>query len=129
MADGAKFIWNELATPDPEASKAFYATVVGWSAADAPMPESPGSVYTLFKNGDTDVGGMIRMEGPQWQGIPPHWLAYIGVDDVDATVAKVEPAGGKVLHPPTDIPGVGRFCVIADPLGAAVALMTMTPAG
>jgi predicted enzyme related to lactoylglutathione lyase len=46
---------------------------------------------------------------------------------VDACAAKVEPAGGKVAAPPFDIPGIGRMCVIIDPQGAALALMTPSP--
>jgi hypothetical protein len=57
-------------------------------------------------------------------GVPPHWLVYITVDDVDASADKVTKHGGKILMPAIDVPNVGRFVVIADPQGAAIALMT-----
>ena len=124
-----KFIWNELATTDPETSKAFFAKVVGWSTEDMPMPGQEGETYTIWKAGDDQTAGMFRMQGPQFEGVPSHWMAYIHVADVDAAASEVEPAGGQVVVPPTDIPGIGRFCVIADPTGAHVSLMTPAPRG
>ena len=55
-------------------------------------------------------------------GAPPHWLTYISTDDVDATAAKASELGGRVMHPATDIPGAGRFAVLADPQGAVFAI-------
>ena len=125
MATHGMFMWNELATPDPERCKAFFGEVLGWTSVDMPMPGQEGtSTYTVWKVGDDMAGGMLKMEGPEWEGMLPHWLSYIEVDDIDATAAKVPQAGGQVKVPPTEIPGVGRFCVIVDPTGAAVALMT-----
>jgi predicted enzyme related to lactoylglutathione lyase len=130
MAGQGTFLWNELITTDPDKAKAFYKEIAGWSYHDVDMenpmePAKPGGkAYTICKAGETMAGGMMRMEGPEWQGIPPHWMSYIQVDDVDAAVAKVEPAGGSVKMPPFDIPTVGRIAVIADPTGAVVCLMT-----
>jgi predicted enzyme related to lactoylglutathione lyase len=56
---------------------------------------------------------------------PPHWMSYIAVDDVDTSAAKVWELGGKVCVPPTDIPNVGRFCVVNDPTGATFSLITL----
>ena len=123
------FMWNELVTTDPAASTAFFANVVGWSAEDMPMPGQEGEVYTIWKAGDAQAGGMFKMQGPHFEGVPPHWMAYIRVANVDDAAAKVEPAGGKVVVPPTDIPGIGRFCVVTDPAGAAVSLMTPAESG
>ena len=61
------------------------------------------------------------MVGPQWQGVPAHWMSYFTVDDVDAAAAKVKELGGNVCVPPTDIP-VGRFAVVSDPAGATFSL-------
>ena len=130
MVAHGMFVWNELATPNPEQCKAFFADVLGWTSEDMPMLGAEGAAtYTVFKAGDAMAGGMLKMEGPKWEGIPPHWLSYIEVDDVDAAVAKVPQAGGKVVVEPVDIPTVGRFCVITDPTGAAVALMTSASQG
>jgi len=52
-------------------------------------------------------------------------MPYVAVRDVDAAAARVESLGGKVCVPPTDIPNVGRFCVVNDPTGASISLLTM----
>lgn len=103
MAGHGTFIWNELATTDPDKAKAFYREIAGWTSEDVDVknPREPakagGEAYTIWKAGDTMAGGMMEMQGSQWEGIPPHWLSYIQVDDVDAATAKVEPAGGAVV--------------------------------
>lgn len=126
MAAG-NFVWMELNTPDPDAAKAFFAGVLGWTYSAKDM--GPMGTYTLVHNGDRQIGGMMKMEGPMWDGIPPHWMGYIAVDDVDAAAGKVEALGGKVCVPPSDIPEVGRFCVINDPTGATVSLISFLPMG
>jgi len=122
MSGHGTFMWNELATTDPEACADFYKKLLGWTSEEMPMPDMSG-VYTVFKAGDTPAAGMFRMEGEQFAGIPPHWMSYIHVDDVDAAVTQTEELGGSVKAPAFDVPGVGRIAVIADPSGAAVALM------
>jgi len=113
------FCWNELITTDTDKAGNFYSTLLGWEKATMPG----GMPYTLFKADGKDAGGMMaRM--PEMGDVPPHWMAYITVDDVDASAKQVEELGGKVLCPPNDIPGVGRFTIIADPIGAAVGLIT-----
>lgn len=123
MPGHGTFMWNELATTDPEACKAFYEKLLGWTAEEMPMPDMSG-VYTVFKADGVEAAGMLKMDGEQFAGIPPHWLSYIQVDDVDAAVAQAQELGGSVKTPAIDVPGVGRFAVIADPSGAVVALMT-----
>ena len=68
-----------------------------------------------------EIGGFASIEN---QEVPPHWLAYVHVKDVDKLAAKTEELGGKVTFSPTDIPKVGRFTVIQDPQGAIVAGFT-----
>lgn len=111
------FCWNELRTPDPEAAKRFYTQLLGWTTREMDMVEA-GS-YTIFVAGDKDVGGMMKTTK---EGIPPHWLSHVAVEDVDAATKKAEQLGAKTDVPPTDIPGTGRFSVITDPTGASIAL-------
>jgi uncharacterized protein len=106
--------WFELVTPVTEAAGAFYKAVVGWTDE---MSSGPNGPYTIFKAGEHPVGGMLRMAD-----MPPAWLAYVAVDDVDAHAGKVKAAGGQIHQPPLDIPQVGRFAVVADPQGAAFIL-------
>ena len=115
-----KFVWYELMTTDTKAAEAFYKSVVGWSARDAGMP---GMDYTLFSAGDHQIAGLMAMpDGARDMKVPPAWLGYVGVDNVDETAAKVSAEGGTVHRAPEDIPNIGRFAIVTDPHGAAFAL-------
>jgi uncharacterized protein len=104
-----------------ESAKAFYADVVGWRARDA---ATPGPAYTLFSAKDSPVTGVMSLpEDAKRTGGPPHWIGYIGVDDVDATVSRTKQLGGAVRVPPADVPGVSRFSIVADPQMATFALV------
>ena len=114
------FSWCELTTTDVASAKAFYSQLFGWNIEDMPME---GMTYTVLKVGDEAVGGIMPMP-PQTQGAPPHWGTYVTVADVDATARQAEALGGRLLVPPTDIPGVGRFSVLQDPQGAVLSVIT-----
>jgi hypothetical protein len=115
-----KFVWYELMTTDTKAAEAFYKDVVGWSVRDAGMP---GMDYTLFSAGEHQVAGLMTMpEGALEMKVPPAWLGYVGVDDVDAAAEKLRAGGGTVHRAPEDIPNIGRFAIVTDPHGAAFAL-------
>lgn len=115
------FVWYELITPDPEASKAFYEAVVGWQVGPA-SAEHNG--YREIRAGDGHAGGMLPLTDEMRQhGARPTWLGYIGVDDVDHSIASIERAGGKALMPAFDIPGVGRLALVADPQGVPFYVM------
>jgi uncharacterized protein len=116
-----RFVWYELMTTDMESAKAFYANVVGWRARAA---STPGPAYSLFATGDSPVAGVMNLPGEaRGTGVPPHWIGYVGVDDVDAAVDRSRQLGGAVRVPPADVPGVSRFSVIADPQMATLALV------
>ena len=81
--------------------------------------------YTVVKVEDEAVGGIMPIP-PKAEGTPPNWGGYVTVDDVDATARMAEELGGKIHVPPTDIPNVGRFCVIQDPQGSMISAITYT---
>ncbi len=114
------FSWCELTTSDVEAAKRFYGELLGWNLEDMPMEHM---TYTVVKAGDTPVGGIMSTP-PQAQGAPPHWGCYVTVQDVDDSGRKAESLGGKVVLAPMDIPGVGRMCMVQDPQGAVLSLIT-----
>ena len=106
--------WCELATTDVKKAGAFYSSLFGWSLKES----SDGMPYTEIGNKGQMIGGMMPMDGPQYQGVPPHWTVYFAVDDCDAAAEKAKELGATLCLPPTDIPNVGRFAVIQDPQGA-----------
>lgn len=119
------FVWYELMTTDMAAAETFYKEVVGWGAQDAGMEDMK---YTMFKVGERPAAG--SMELPQTarsMGIPPMWLGYIAVEDVDTAAADIVTDGGIVHRAAADIPGIGRFAIVGDPQGAALALFKGKP--
>jgi predicted enzyme related to lactoylglutathione lyase len=124
MADNAPkhgtFCWNELITRDTTAAGKFYSELLGWQAVDSGMP---GMDYKMFKVDETNAGGLMAMPPEMPKDVPPHWMAYITVDDIDAAADKVNKLGGKVLFGPQAVPTLGRFATIQDPTGAVVSLI------
>jgi predicted enzyme related to lactoylglutathione lyase len=110
--------WADLSTPDPERAKAFYSGLFGWQLM---VGEKDTSGYLHIKNGEHFIGGVPPAAHRQ-PGVPPHWLAYFQVDDVDATANKAKEMGAKLFLPPMSMEGVGRMSVIADPQGAVFAI-------
>jgi predicted enzyme related to lactoylglutathione lyase len=106
--------WFEERTTDVARATAFYAGVFGWLPE---MVAQPGMSYTTFKRGAGYVAGMVQMKAPS------HWATFFNSDDVDAAARKASELGAKIEMPPTDIPGIGRFCVITSPQGVTFQLI------
>jgi len=113
------FTWYELTTRAVAPSIAFYTALFGWTTQDWPMDFG---TYTLFLRGEEAVAGLMPMAGPEWEGVPNHWMPYVAVTDVDERFAAVPGLGGTGCVPPTDIPEVGRFAVVTDPTGGTFTL-------
>jgi uncharacterized protein len=113
-APGA-FVWNELASPDLDGSTAFYSGLFGWTVA--PFEGSP-TPYLSIENGEANNGGIRELSSP---GVPPHWLVYFGVEDIDVALAKVEQLGGTKIFGPQDIQ-IAKIAAVRDPQGAVFAL-------
>jgi len=111
--DVGALCWNELATADVERAKSFFGELLGWEY------ETDGG-YVSIKNAGSLNGGM-REQSKQERGIPPNWLPYFTVENVDDAAGQGEQLGGRRLLPTTEI-HVGRFAVIADPQGVAFAV-------
>lgn len=120
------FIWYELLTDNADAAAAFYGKVIGWTTQSAGMPDMD---YRFFSSGDGSdtkdgvAGFMAITPDLAAGGAQPAWFGYIGVDDVDATVAALTAAAGTVLTPAMDLDGVGRMALVADPQGAPFYVM------
>jgi hypothetical protein len=114
--------WTELGTKNLETAKKFYSELLGWELKQSSA--ATGMTYVEYSVDGRPYGGMYQM-GEEFGDAPSHWMSYIAVDDVDASAKKVEELGGSICVPPTDIPTVGRFCVINDPTGATISLITL----
>ncbi len=111
--------WTELQTPDPVKSGEFLAKVIGWT-----LKAEPSGAYIELQRGGTSVAGIRPMGAGE--AFPPHWLIYFQVSDCDAAAAQAKSLGANVLVPAMDVEKVGRFTVLADPQGAAFALIRLT---
>ncbi len=121
MNKHGEFIWYELMTSDLDAAADFYGAVIGLGCREC---DNAGGAYRIFGIGGADVAGLMTIpEEARCQGARPGWLGYVGVNDVDKAAADVIEAGGTQHVPPTDIPGIGRFAMLADPQGATFYVM------
>lgn len=115
------FCWFECGSTAAAEAKSFYTKLFGWNAVDVPMPGGAGH-YTLLKVGEDDIAGLHQLGGPQFEGVPSHWMTYVAVEDVDETTKRTVSLGGKVVAEPMDVPGVGRMGFLQDPTGATIAI-------
>lgn len=112
--------WVDLSAPDPQAAKEFYVGVFGWDVEDQ-TDDDGNYVYTMFSKAGKTVAG-LGGQVEQMSGMPAVWNSYVAVDDADAVLEKVEPAGGKIMLPAMDVFDAGRMAVIQDPSGAAISV-------
>ena len=112
MADKSirgRFVWHELMTPDAGAAHGFYTRVLGWKTQ--PWDQDPS--YTMFAAASGPLGGTWPLETGQ-----PRWIAYIGTDDIEATVREAQELGGRVTKEITSMPNGGQYALLEDPQGA-----------
>lgn len=116
--------WPELNSSDPARAVAFYSGLFGWKTK--PETGVDGADYIEWVNDGKNMGGLMPMRGPAWQGVPQHWMIYVTVADCDQSAEKAKQLGAAVCVPPTDIPHVGRFSVITDAQGAVFSVIKLT---
>jgi len=112
--------WFDLTVPDADALKDFYAAVIGWKPEPVSMGDYDDYSMNAPETGQT-VAGVCHARGPN-AALPPQWLLYVTVADVEASLAACREGGGEVISGPTQAGPQGRFAVIRDPAGAALAL-------
>jgi predicted enzyme related to lactoylglutathione lyase len=129
-ADAGTVWWSELYTRDPIATRAFYASVIGWTPKvvaqenTARPPVAGEKSYTMFTMRGQEVAGAEEIESDDPAGRRPGWFTYIQVDDVDEAAKRAIKSGGKVVEQPFDVPSVGRMAEIEDPEGNRIGLVS-----
>jgi predicted enzyme related to lactoylglutathione lyase len=114
--------WNDLATRDPAAAERFWSELLGWRFEQVSQEPAYWTIY----NGDRKNGGMRQLGDELGPDIPAHWIAYFGVESIDATAETATGAGAQVHVPRTQVTETGAFAVLTDPIGAAFALVEGT---
>lgn len=113
--------WVDLTTNDVDAAKAFYGQLFGWEGTDIPTPMGP--TYTIMRKDGLMAAGVGPLPPDLVAaGVPSTWTSYVIVDDLDAVLALVAPAGGRVVMPAMDVMTEGRMAQVADPTGAVIGL-------
>jgi uncharacterized protein len=122
-----EFSWHELYTSDQAAGLAFYGELFGWKRI-AEHDIGPMGTYVVFGRGTTPLGGAVTlppgMTTPDGRPVPPSWMYYVTVDDLEGALARATARGAKVLNGPMPVPGGQRIVQLLDPQGAAFALTT-----
>lgn len=118
-----KVHWSELMTGDVPKALDYYKSICGWEVNEMTMPDG-GTYYVATRDGVPTAGIMALADMPGADAVPPHWLTYLAVDDVDAAEAETTARGGTILRAAWDVPGVGRISILTDPGGAALGLIT-----
>ena len=128
LGEPGALCWSELTTSDTAAAEKFYTALLGWtpkhSGPDSPMPYTE---FTVQGASNPSIGIMAKPPHMPRE-MPSFWLPYFMVSDVDGMAAKAASLGGQTHFGPQDIPGTGRFAVLADPQGAAFAIFAPTMA-
>ncbi len=115
-----EFCWYELATSNVQAAKDFYGKVFGWEFSDQ---ECGDMTYTMIKrDSGKEFAGIWAIPKNQEKQIPPHWIAYILVENLDESLEKARKHGASIVKPGSNAGDFGRMAVIADPTGAHIAL-------
>jgi predicted enzyme related to lactoylglutathione lyase len=109
--------WAEVQTRDRGSAQPFYERVFGYTSETMEM--GPSGEYVVFNLGGRPTAGLVEIRSDWGDGtVPSNWSVVFEVAECDPAVAKVQELGGSLLHGPGDIPGIGRFAVVADPWGA-----------
>ncbi len=113
--------WRDLTVKNAENVRDFYCDVVGWESSAVSMGDYDDFNINLPNTSDT-VAGICHARGSN-SNLPAQWLMYVRVEDVVESAKTCKTLGGKVLDGPRAM-GSSQFCVVQDPEGAALALLS-----
>lgn len=117
--------WHELNTWEPEMALAFYGRTLGWQFEPHPLPD--GSAYWIARKDTKPIGGVFELTAPKFEGVPTHWMTYLSVASMRDAEGSTIGAGGEIMRPAVNIPGVGKLAVMSDASGAMIGLIEPEP--
>lgn len=123
-AQPGEFVWHDLVTDNPSASRAFYSALLGWTFA-AGDGVDPG--YTIIKRGERPIGGIVPRKRTPDEEVGAQWLAYVVVGDVDRAAAAFRQTGGRIFRGPLNARKDLRVAAVADAQGAPLGLTSRGP--
>ena len=113
-------MWRDLTVENAVEVRDFYCEVAGWTFTPFDMGDYEDYNMLTPRGGQT-VAGVCHARGSN-ASLPPQWLIYVNVEDLDRSAQRCVELGGKLVDGPRSLGG-GRFCVIQDPAGAVCALI------
>jgi uncharacterized protein len=123
VSHAGHFVWHDLVAPDAARGRDFYVQLLGWNTSEMPMGD--GGNLTVFAVGQSQVADVVPLDPAL--GVPPHWMCYLSVQDVDEAARTAVALGGKLAEPAFDTP-YGRIALLQDPGGAYVRVVSTTQA-
>ena len=114
-----RFVWHDVTVADAPALRDFYASVVGWKPEPVAMGEY--SDYVMSQSDGTQTAGVCHARGEN-ANLPPQWILYVTVADLDASMKRCVESGGAVVSG-SRMFGEQRYCVVRDPAGAHIGLV------
>ena len=122
-----EFSWHELYTTDHEAAWSFYQQICGWERLGS-FDMGPMGTYLLWGRQGKQLGGMMTMPStmttPDGQRVPPSWMYYATMADLDSALARAQSRGARIINGPMEVPGGQRIVQLIDPQGAPFAIVT-----
>ena len=112
--------WHELVTTDAPAAMKFYSQIFQWQPSET-MDMGEMGKYYMFNRPHGMIGGMMNRP-PAMAHVPPHWMIYFRVPDIDAAAERVKKNGGTIVNGPMEVPGGDRVANAMDPQGGAFSL-------
>jgi predicted enzyme related to lactoylglutathione lyase len=122
-AAAGEFVWHDLVTANPEACRAFYSALFGWTFAPGTGVDPD---YTIIRQEGRQIGGIVQMR--QGADAVAQWVAYVVAADVDRAAASFQQAGGRIFRGPLNARKDLRVAVVADAQGAPLGLASRGPA-
>lgn len=126
VSQPGEFSWHELYSSDHEKGFDFYQAIFGWER-QSEMDMGPMGKYLMWGRQGQQLGGamtLLGMKAPDGSDVPPSWMYYVTVADLDAAIERAKAKGARVLNGPMEVPGGQRIVQLMDPQGAAFALVT-----
>jgi predicted enzyme related to lactoylglutathione lyase len=112
--------WHELMTTDAPAALEFYREIFGWQPSETMDMGAMGKYY-MFNRAHGMIGGMMN-KPPEMAQVPPHWMIYFRVPNINDATDRITMNGGTITNGPMEVPGGDWVVNAMDPQGAAFAL-------
>jgi predicted enzyme related to lactoylglutathione lyase len=112
--------WHELSTTDVNGAVAFYTELFGWEKGPGHDMGGDVGVYQLITQGGKQIGGMFKSPHAS---MPPSWLTYVHVTDIDKAANAVKGGGGRIMNGPHQVPGGSWIVQAMDPQGGMFAVI------